>query len=84
MNFQEMADKKKVDYLFTKGRAYYGNGEALCFDCWSAGKVLENVFEGYGLDALNHAQVSLLLEAADAHRREKNHNRVKVFVFERE
>lgn len=68
----------------TKGSAYYGNGEADCFDCWSAGKVLLSIGGGqFWREVLEKGEIDQLIEAASKHEREKGHHKVRVYTFAR-
>ena len=68
----------------TGGSAYYGNGEADCFDCWSAGKILLQIGGGeFFRQALESGEIDSLIAAAKKHEREKGHHNVRVYTFER-
>lgn len=68
----------------TGGDAYYGNGEADCFDCWSAGKILLQIGGGeFFRQALESGEIDRLIEAAHKHEREKNHHKITVYTFEK-
>lgn len=73
-----------MKHIITEGDAYYGNGEASCFTCWHAGKILRQEGGGhFENDALTQAQVSLLLEAAREHERKNPSHVVRVYEFKR-
>lgn len=73
-----------MKHLITEGDAYYGNGEADCFTCWSAGKVLLSIGGGQFLqDVIQESDVELLKQAARDHAHAKPGHDVRVFEFRR-
>ncbi len=68
----------------TGGSAYYGNGEASCFDCWSAGKILLQIGGGeFFRQALETGEIDRLIAAAKKHEKERGHHDVRVYTFQR-
>ena len=68
----------------TEGDAYYGNGEAACYTCWSAGKILLSIGGGqFYKDILEEAEIELLRQAASKHEIDNPSHNVRIDVFQR-
>lgn len=68
----------------TEGDIYYGNGEAACYTCWSAGKILLSIGGGqFWRDILEESEVELLKRAARDHEHAKPSHVVRVHLFAR-